>query len=127
MIWSFTISSTTSNCPFLQAICNRVFHYVRLIDAVRLLDTLEYLLQAKILDFIPKVFLGLLFEGQGTENEAYIKIYLKSSVKSREFVPDYTFLSMLAEIGSYTGLLLGVSLVHITSLIDRIFVRLMKE
>ena len=77
--------------------------------------------------FSPKVFLGLLFEGHGKENEAYIKIYLKSSVKSREFVPDYTFLSMLAEIGSYTGLLLGVSLVHITSLIDRIFVRLMKE
>ena len=77
--------------------------------------------------FSPKVFLGLLFEGHGNENEAYIKIYLKSSVKSREFVPDYTFLSMLAEIGSYTGLLLGVSLVHITSLIDRIFVRLMKE
>ena len=77
--------------------------------------------------FSPKVFLGLLFEGHGEENEAYIKIYLKSSVKSREFVHDYTFLSMLAEIGSYTGLLLGVSLVHITSLIDRIFVRLMKE
>ena len=73
------------------------------------------------------MFLGLLFEGHGNENEAYIKIYLKSSVKSREFVPDYTFLSMLAEIGSYTGLLLGVSLVHITSLIDRIFVRLMKQ
>ena len=77
--------------------------------------------------FSPKVFLGLLFEGHGNENEAYIKIYLKSSVKSREFVHDYTFLSMLAEIGSYTGLLLGVSLVHITSLIDRIFVRLMKQ
>ena len=77
--------------------------------------------------FSQKVFLGLLFEGHGEENEAYIKIYLKSSVKSREFVHDYTFLSMLAEIGSYTGLLLGVSLVHITSLIDRIFVRLMKQ
>ena len=37
MKWSFTISSTTSNFPSLQAIWNRVFHYVRLIDAVRLL------------------------------------------------------------------------------------------
>ena len=27
--WSFTINSTTSNCPSLQAICNRVFRYVR--------------------------------------------------------------------------------------------------
>ena len=36
------ISSTTSNCPSLQAIRNRVFFYVRLIDTVRLLDTLEY-------------------------------------------------------------------------------------
>ena len=32
------VSSSTSNCPSLQAIRNRVFHYVRLIDAVRLLD-----------------------------------------------------------------------------------------
>ena len=38
---SFTISSTTSNCPSLQAIWNWVFHYVRLIDVVWLLDTLE--------------------------------------------------------------------------------------
>ena len=34
--WPFTISSTTSNCPSLQAIWNRVFHNVRL------LDTLDY-------------------------------------------------------------------------------------
>ena len=34
-------SLTTSNCPSLQAIWIWVFHYVRLIDAVRLLDTLE--------------------------------------------------------------------------------------
>ena len=33
---SFTISSTTSNVPSLQAIWNQVFHYVRV------LDTLEY-------------------------------------------------------------------------------------
>ena len=79
------------------------------------------------LDMFFQVFLGLLFEGKGTENEAYIKIYLKSTVKSREFVHDYTFLSMLAEIGGYTGLLLGVSLVHLTSLIDRIFVRFMRQ
>ena len=36
------ISSTTSNCPSLQTIWNRIFHYVRLIHAGRLLDTLEY-------------------------------------------------------------------------------------
>ena len=34
--------STTSNCPSLQAIWNRVFHYVSFIDDVRLLNTLEY-------------------------------------------------------------------------------------
>ena len=37
--WLFTISSTTSNCQSFQAICNEVFHYVRLIDAVRILNT----------------------------------------------------------------------------------------
>ena len=36
------MSSTTSNCLYLQAIYDRVFHYVRLIDVVRLLDILEY-------------------------------------------------------------------------------------
>ena len=40
--WLITISSTTSNCPSMQAIWNRVFHYLRLIDTARLLDTLEY-------------------------------------------------------------------------------------
>ena len=40
--WLFTICSTISNCPSFQAIWNGVFHYVRLIDAVRLLDTLEW-------------------------------------------------------------------------------------
>ena len=38
--WSFNVSSTTSNCPSLQAIWNWVSHYARLIDAARLLDTL---------------------------------------------------------------------------------------
>ena len=44
------------------------------------------------------------------ENQSFIKTYLKSTVETRETVLDYTLVSMVAEIGGYTGLLLGISL-----------------
>ena len=42
---------TTSNCPSLQAIWNRVFNYVRLIDAVRLLDSRCSRVRQRLPDF----------------------------------------------------------------------------
>jgi len=44
---------------------------------------------------------------------------MKSRTKKKSTILDYTFGSMIAEIGGYTGLLLGVSIVHITNILDR--------
>lgn len=52
-----------------------------------------------------------------------IKIYLKTTTKVKKTVPDYPVLTMIAEIGGYTGLLLGISIVNLTSLIDKMFER----
>jgi hypothetical protein len=45
----------------------------------------------------------------------------------KKTVYDYTFLSLIAEIGGYTGLLLGVSCVNLTSLIDRFAMRMIQK
>ncbi len=75
-----------------------------------------------------EVFLGLPFPGDdGKSNVAFIKIYVKSTVKVNRTVLDYTWVSMLAEIGGYTGLLLGISVVDITSFVDRLLLRICKK
>ena len=58
------------------------------------------------------VSLGVLQQDNShtNENQSFIKTYLKSTVETRETVLDYTLVSMVAEIGGYTGLLLGISL-----------------
>ena len=62
-----------------------------------------------------EIFLGVPFVSKEEDNTwAYIKIYLKSAVKTKSAVLDYTFLSLVAEVGGYVGLLLGVSVVKIT-------------
>ena len=65
------------------------------------------------------IFLGLPFDGKQDNGESYVKMYVKSTVKVKKTVLDYTWLSMLAEIGGYTGLLLGVSVVNVTGPIDK--------
>ena len=63
---------------------------------------------------------GLPFEGTTAGDVAYAKMYLKSTIRSKKTVLDYTWFSMVAEIGGYTGLLLGVSVNNIASLVDKI-------
>lgn len=53
--------------------------------------------------------------------QAHMKLYVKSTVKMKRTVLDYTWVSMLAEIGGYTGLLLGISVVNVTNYLDRFF------
>ena len=48
-------------------------------------------------------------------------MYLKNKIKVSTSQFSYTILSFLAEVGGYIGLLLGVSLLDIPALIDRIF------
>jgi hypothetical protein len=60
------------------------------------------------------------FFDDGSANSSYIKVYMKSRIKKKSTILDYTFGTMIAEIGGYTGLLLGVSIVHITILFDKL-------
>ena len=67
-----------------------------------------------------EVNFGVLFSDNDRNDEkSYMKIYLKSSVKFQQTIYDYTLLSLLAEVGGYMGLLLGVSLADITILFKR--------
>ncbi len=50
--------------------------------------------------------------------EGYLKVYMKSTTKVKRSVLDYSWVSMVADIGGYVGLLLGISLVHVNSVID---------
>ena len=70
-----------------------------------------------------EVFSGLPFVSPYENERAYMKLYLKSTTKIKKMVLDYTPISMFAEIGGYTGLLLGVSFMNITQLLDKLFVR----
>ena len=56
----------------------------------------------------------MLAYGIESKDRAYIKLYIKSTVKFKKSVPDYTFLNMIAEIGGYEGLLLGITIVGIS-------------
>lgn len=71
-----------------------------------------------------EVFSGMAFSDSVEEELAKIKIYLKTTTKVKKSVLDYPVLTMIAEIGGYTGLLLGISLVNLTSVLDRFFERL---
>lgn len=63
---------------------------------------------------------GWAFLGKNSHpDKASIKIYLKSTVVTKHSVLDYNNTSMLADIGGYLGLLLGVSVVNISVLINK--------
>ena len=64
---------------------------------------------------------GVLFnDGIRKDGKSQIRIYLKSFVKIQQSVQDYTLLTLLAELGGYTGLLLGVSLANLTVFVDAV-------
>ena len=71
--------------------------------------------------------MGLPFDGNGPDNEAYIKLYTKSTAKVKKMVYDYTVLSLIAEIGGYTGLLLGVSVLNLTSVVNSVSYKLLDK
>lgn len=68
------------------------------------------------------LFSGMPFVSEDPDQDTFkVKIYLKTTTKVKKTVPDYPVLTMIAEIGGYTGLLLGISIVNLTSLIDKMF------
>ena len=68
------------------------------------------------------IFFGILFDdGIRNDGKSFLKIYLKSNIKFQQTIYDYTLLTLLAEIGGYTGLLLGISVSNITTLLEKMF------
>ena len=52
---------------------------------------------------------------------SFLRMYLGIRIVVRRNVLDYTWLSMVAEIGGYVGLLLGVAVVDIAFALDRVW------
>ena len=68
------------------------------------------------------IFFGVLFDDAIRNDEkSFLRIYFKSNIKFQQTIYDYTLLSLLAEIGGYTGLLLGISVANITTVIEKMF------
>ena len=63
-----------------------------------------------------QAYFGLFFEDPTYEEKekAYIKIYLQSMTTIKLTVMDYDGVTMVADIGGYTGLLLGMSAIHLS-------------
>ena len=73
------------------------------------------------------VYLGLPFISKTGDNWGHIKIYLKSTVKIKRTVLDYTFLSLVAEVGGYVGLLLGISVVKLVMNMNSFFTQYLEK
>ena len=73
------------------------------------------------------IYLGLPFISPTESNLTYIKIYLKSSVKIKSIVYDYTFLSLTAEVGGYVGLILGISVLNMALNMNMLFMQRIKQ
>ena len=56
-----------------------------------------------------------------------IKFYFKSRTKIKNLIYDYTLQEVVADIGGYTGLLMGVSAVNIAVHINKIIVKFISK
>ena len=54
----------------------------------------------------------------------FTKLYVSNRVKSNTKVLAYTLLSMIADVGCYVGILLGVAAVDVAAIIKRIIEKL---
>ena len=57
---------------------------------------------------------------KNSDGEGFVKFYFKDEVRVSTGKLKYTIVSFMAEVGGYIGLLLGVSLLDITSIIGQI-------
>ena len=73
------------------------------------------------------VFIGLPFFGKHSTDVGEIKLYFKSTVRVKELVYDYETVSMVADIGGYTGLLLGVSAANISAVIKSMIMEILSK
>ena len=59
-------------------------------------------------------------------NEAFIRFYFKSHVKVKSIILYYDFASLVADLGGYIGMLLGISLIDLTLKFNSILVKVIK-
>ena len=65
-----------------------------------------------------QTYFGLFFKDATYDGDkAYLKIYLQSMTTIKLTVMDYDGVAMVADIGGYTGLLLGMSAIHLSRFI----------
>ena len=71
-------------------------------------------------------YFGLFFQDPTykEKDKAYLKIYLQSMTTIRVTVMDYDGIAMIADIGGYTGLLLGMSAIHVSRFIFKSILKL---
>ena len=53
------------------------------------------------------------YDSYQDSNQSRVKIYFKSRISERRNIVTYDGVTLLAEIGGYMGLFLGISLLHI--------------
>ena len=53
------------------------------------------------------------YDSYQDNNQSRVKIYFKSRISERRNIVTYDGVTLLAEIGGYMGLFLGISLLHI--------------
>ena len=79
------------------------------------------------------IFLGLPFissgsvpyQGYGFNDTAFIMLYFKTAIKVKSTVLDYDFITLVAELGGYTGLLIGMSVGQGIILINSIIIKIL--
>ena len=57
------------------------------------------------------------YDSYQDSNKSRVKIYFKSRISERRNIITYDGVTLLAEIGGYMGLFLGISLLHIVEII----------
>jgi hypothetical protein len=131
------------NCttPFLPAIASNVTGAPPTIcadekigkKAMELYDLIETSLRDNTPCSRMDIFLGLPFysineypyQGFGYNDTAFILLYFKSSIKVKSTVWDYDFITLVAEIGGYTGLLVGFPIARAVIWINAIILKIL--
>jgi hypothetical protein len=53
-------------------------------------------------------------------HEASVRLYFNSEIQIQQSILSYSILSLLAEVGGYIGLLLGVSFLDMANILERL-------
>ena len=71
------------------------------------------------------------YQGYGYDHTSFILLYFKTNIKVKHIVWDYDSISLVAEIGGYTGLLLGFPIargvIWINSIILKVITRVLNK